>query len=274
MRIALAQFNAGPDKEANLGRMLALTEQAAAAGARLVLFPECSMFHLPSEQPSAPLAEPLDGPFAHALAGAAARHGIAVVAGMFERGPDAERAFNTVIALDAAGRLAGAYRKIHLYDAFGYRESDRIAAGTGDTLVFAFEGVTFGVQTCYDVRFPELSRHLVARGAEVVLLPAAWVQGLLKESHWEVLVRARAIENTVYVAAAGLTGRRFAGSSMLVDPMGVPVVRAGEAESLLTGEVDMERLRAVRATNPSLGHVRPDVYARWTPATSAGAVGR
>lgn len=269
MRIALAQFIAGPEKEANLGRMLALTEQAAAAGARLVLFPECSMLHLPQEQAPAPLAEPLDGPFAHALAAAAARHGIAVVAGMFERGHDEERAFNTVVALDPTGRLVGAYRKIHLYDAFGYRESDRIAAGAGDTLVFALDGVTFGVQTCYDVRFPELSRHLTARGAEAILLPSAWVHGLLKESHWEVLVRARAIENTVYVAAAGLTGRRFTGSSMLVDPMGVPVVRAGEDEGLLTGEVDVERLRSVRRTNPSLEHVRPDVYAGWTRVASA-----
>jgi deaminated glutathione amidase len=267
MRIALAQFIAGPDKEANLRRMLDLTGQAAAARARLVLFPECSMLHLPREQRPAPQAEPLDGPFVTALAGAARRHGIAVVAGIFEPGPDAERAFNTVVALGPAGDLIGSYRKIHLYDAFGFRESDHVVAGDGATLVFTLDGVTFGVQICYDVRFPELTRHLVARGAEVVLLPAAWVHGLLKESHWEVLVRARAIENTAYVAAAGLTGRPFAGSSMLVDPMGVPVARAGEEEALVAGEVDRERLRAVRRTNPSLEHVRPDVYADWRAAT-------
>lgn len=267
MRIALAQFIAGPEKEANLRRILALTEQAAAAQARLVLFPESSMLHLPQEQPPAPLAEPLDGPFVIALAGAARRHGISVVAGVFERSPDQDRAFNTVVAIDRAGQRLGSYRKIHLYDAFGYRESDRIVAGDGDTLVFALEGIAFGVETCYDVRFPELSRHLVALGAEAILLPAAWVHGLLKESHWEVLLRARAIENTVYVAAAGLTGRPYTGSSMLVDPMGVPVVRASEGEGLITGEVDPERLRAVRRTNPSLEHVRPDVYAGWTAAS-------
>jgi predicted amidohydrolase len=111
MRIALAQFIAGPDKEANLGRMLDLTGQAAAAGARLVLFPECSMLHLPPERRPAPLAEPLDGPFVTALAGAARRHGIALVAGVFEPGPDAERAFNTVVALGPAGELLGSYRK-------------------------------------------------------------------------------------------------------------------------------------------------------------------
>jgi predicted amidohydrolase len=266
MRIALAQFIAGPEKEANLRRMLALTEQASAAQARLVLFPECSMLHLPQEQRPAPLAEPLDGPFVAELRGAARRHGIAVVAGIFERAPDEERAFNTVVAIDGSGRLIGSYRKIHLYDAFGHRESDHVVAGDGDTLVFPLEGITFGVETCYDVRFPELSRHLAARGAEVVLLPAAWVQGPLKESHWEVLVRARAIESTVYVAAAGLTGSPFVGLSMLVDPMGVPVVHGGSEAGLLTGEVDPERVRAVRRTNPSLEHVRPDVYAGWMPA--------
>src|SRR5262245_29898610 len=175
MRIALAQFAAGPEKEANLRCMVALTEQAAAAGAGLVLFPECSMLHLPQERSPGPVAEPLDGPFVTALAGAARRHGLAVVAGVFERAPDDRRAYNTVVAIDRDGQQIGAYRKIHLYDAFGHRESDRVVAGDGDTLVFTLDGVTFGVQTFYDVRFPELSRHLVGRGAEVLLLPAAWV---------------------------------------------------------------------------------------------------
>ncbi|HEY7200452.1 MAG TPA: carbon-nitrogen hydrolase family protein [Candidatus Dormibacteraeota bacterium] len=266
MRIALAQLAGGPDKDANLRRMLAMTADAARAGARLVLFPECAMVHLAPDQDLAAAAEPVDGPFATALADAAARHGIAVVAGMFEPAPDAGRVLNTVVAFGPDGSRLGAYRKIHLYDAFGFRESDRIRPGDGDTLVFALGGMTFGVQTCYDVRFPELTRHLAGRGAEVVLLPAAWVPGPLKESHWETLVRARAIENTVYVAAAGLAARQFTGSSMLVDPMGVPVARAGEAEELISGEADPDRLRAVRRANPSLEHARPDLYARWLPA--------
>jgi len=265
MRIALAQLGAGPDKQANLQRMVAATGEAARAGAGLVLFPECAMAALPPEQSLVPLAEGLDGPFVAALARAARGGDLAVVAGMFETAQDDDRVYNTVVALDAGGELLGAYRKIHLYDAFGYRESDRMLPGDGDTLVFSLDGIAFGVQTCYDVRFPELSRHLVARGAEVLLLPAAWVHGLLKESHWEILVRARAIENTAYVAAAGQTLRRYSGSSMLVDPMGVPVARAGEGEGLVVGEVDQERLHAVRRTNPSLEHVRPEVYARWAP---------
>jgi predicted amidohydrolase len=267
MRIAVGQVTAGREKEANLRRMVAATATAGAgaAGAALVLFPEWAMASLPPGESLVPVAEPLDGPFVTALAEAARAHRTAIVAGVFETAPVPDRVYNTVVALDARGELAGAYRKIHLYDAFGFRESDQIVPGDGETLVFAVDEVTFGVQTCYDVRFPEVSRHLVARGAEVLLLPAAWVHGLLKESHWEVLARARAIENTVYVAAAGLTGRPFSGSSMLVDPMGVAIARAGEEEGLLIGEVDRRRIAAVRRTNPSLANVRPDVYARWQP---------
>jgi deaminated glutathione amidase len=265
MRIALAQITGGPDKDANLRSMLGRTGEAARAGARLVLFPECAMVALPGSEDWSAAAEPVDGPFVTALAGAARRHGIAVVAGMFESIPDASQVFNTVVALGPDGGLLGAYRKVHLYDAFGYRESDRVRPGGGETLTFALDGVTFGVETCYDVRFPEVTRHLAARGAEVVLLPAAWLHGALKEEHWEVLARARAIESTVYVAAAGLSGRPHTGCSMLVDPMGVPVVRAGEVEALLVGEADPERVRDVRRVNPSLANARPDVYARWLP---------
>ncbi len=264
MRVALAQFTAGPDKEANLDRMAGITAEAAGAGAALMLFPECAMAHLP-DRPLTPAAEPVDGPFVRGLAAAARRHRVAVVAGIFEAIPGADHVFNTVVALDAAGARLGTYRKLHMYDAFGFRESDRMRAGDGDTLLFTVAGTVFGVQTCYDVRFPEFSRHLAASGAEVILLPSAWVHGLLKESHWEVLVRARAIENTVYVAAAGQAGRSFTGSSMLVDPMGVAVARAGDVDALLVGEVDGERIRSVRRRNPSLENARPDVYARWTP---------
>lgn len=265
MRVSLSQFKGGPDKADNLRRMLPVVEAAARAEADLVVFPECAMAALPPDRGLAPLAEPLDGPFVSALADAARRHRLAVVAGVWETVADDARVHNTVVALGPDGDLLGAYRKVHLYDSFGYRESDRVRPGPGDTLVLSLGGTMLGVQTCYDVRFPELSRHLVARGAEVLLLPAAWVAGPLKEAHWDVLVRARAIENTVYVAAAGLVGAGYTGGTVLVDPMGVTVSAAGEAETLLHGAVDPERLRAVRDRNPSLANARPDVYARWLP---------
>jgi predicted amidohydrolase len=266
VKIALGQMHAKPDKDANLDRMRAFAAEAGAAGADLLVLPECAMVHTPDPRtPLGPLAEPLDGPFVTALAGLARRHGLAIVCGMYEAIPGSDKAHNTAVALGPDGSLVGAYRKVHLFDAFGYRESDRIVPGDGETVVFPLAGMTLGIQTCYDVRFPELARHLVDRGAEVIVQPTAWAHGLLKEQHWETLVRARAIENTCYVAACDQTLGNLSGNSMLVDPMGVPVARAGETECLVLGEADPDRVRAVRANVPSLRHRRPEVYAAWQP---------
>jgi deaminated glutathione amidase len=264
MRIALGQLGAGPDKRENLERMSRFTAQAARAGADLIVFPEAAMVGGSPGADLTPFAEPLDGSFASGLREVAARNGIAVVAGMFEPG-SRERVYNTVIAIRPDGEIIGSYRKIHLYDAFGGRESDRIQPGDGSTLVFEVAGLTFGVMTCYELRFPEMARHLAEQGAEVLLLPAAWVRGPLKEMHWETLARARAIENTVYVAAAGQVSDTSIGLSAIVDPMGVVIASAGEVESVTTGDVSLERLAEVRLTNPSLAMRRPDLYAAWQP---------
>ena len=263
MRVALGQFGASSDKAANLSRMVTMAGRARALGADLVLFPEGAMVAFDPGRSLAPAAEPLEGPFVGGLAHAAREHRLTVVAGVYETVPGSERVYNSVVALGADGSLIGFYRKIHLFDAFGYRESDRIEPGAGETLIFEQGGLTFGIETCYDVRFPELSRHLADQGAQVILLPAAWVHGLLKESHWQVLVRARAIENTVYVAAAGQVGAPYSGSSMLVDPMGVAVAAAGEDEEVVAAEVDPRRVEAVRRKLPSREHVRPDIYRGW-----------
>ena len=263
MRVALGQMTATADKDANLARMTAICAEAREAGADLVVLPEGAMVSFEPPRSLAPEAEPLDGPFVSGLAAAAQQNGLCVVAGVFETIPDSDRVYNTVVALGRDGLLIGRYRKIHLFDAFGHRESERIQAGEGQTLVFGLGGLRIGVETCYDVRFPELSGQLAAEGADAIVLPAAWVHGLLKESQWEVLVRARAIENTVYVAAAGQVGNGYSGSSMLVDPMGVAVARAGETEELVVGEMYRERVEAVRQKLPSRQHVRPDIYSRW-----------
>ena len=269
MRIALGQMSAKTDKAANLDRMAAFAAEAGSAGADLLVLPECAMVHTTDANvPIGPLAEPVDGPFVRALGEMARRHRLAIVCGMYESIPGSDRAYNTAVALGADGGLIGAYRKIHLFDAFGYRESDRITPGDGETVVFQLAGMTIGLQTCYDVRFPELTRHLVDRGAEVIVQPTAWAHGLLKEQHWEVLVRARAIENTCYVAACGQTLGTMSGNSMLVDPMGVPVARAGETECLVVGEADSSRVSSVRAKVPSLLHRRPDVYTGWEPVAA------
>jgi predicted amidohydrolase len=259
MRVALGQIAGSPDKAENLARIGELVAQAASAGARLVLFPECAMVH--QDDATVPLrtdAEPLDGPFASRLRELAREHRIAVACGLFEPAPD-DRVYNTVLVVDRDGSELAAYRKIHLYDAFAYKESRHVSPGDGTVASFRLDGVTFGVMTCYDVRFPELGRLLADAGADAILLPAAWVRGPLKEDHWETLVRARAIENTAYVLACGLTGAQSCGSSMVVDPMGVAIARTGDGPALVVGEVEPERVARVRGVNPSLRNRRIEI---------------
>jgi len=264
MRVALGQFGAGPDKQENLARMTRLTAQAARAGADLAVFPEAAMVGGRPGEDLTPYAEPLDGPFVDGLREAAKRSGVAIVAGLFEPGEDG-RVFNTVVAIGPGGEILGSYRKIHLYDAFGDQESARIQPGDGRTMVFSLAGLSIGVMTCYELRFPEMARQLVERGAELILLPAAWVRGPLKELHWETLGRARAIENTVYLAACGQVNERYIGLSAIYDPMGVAVVSGDESEQPVVGEVSRDRVLEVRRKNPSLEMRRPDIYTGWQP---------
>jgi predicted amidohydrolase len=259
MRIAVLQFAAGTDKTANLSRLSELTTQAAGLGAELVVAPEASMHGFgDANTPLAPVAESLDGPFATGIGVLSRRLGVTVVAGMFETVPqDAARAYNTVVVSGPDGSILGRYRKQHLFDALGWVESKRLTAGpVEDRLVFGCGGLTVGVMTCYDLRFPELARALVDDGADVVALPSAWVAGPLKEDQWWTLVRARAIENTCYVAAADQSPPHYAGRAMVVDPFGVVLTALGERDGVAIADVDPERLRDCRERMPSLQHRR------------------
>ena len=201
--VAVAQFAPGDDKDANLATIRDLATRAVARGARLVAFPEYSSFFVPLlGQESVDAAEPLDGPFAAAIAALSKTLGVYIVAGMLEQTASAGRFSNTVIAADPHGSLVAKYRKLHLYDAFGQKESDWVVPGEVEPPeTFVVDGLTVGLQTCYDLRFPEATRRLVDAGADLVVVPSEWVRGPLKEQHWRTLVTARALENTIYVAA-------------------------------------------------------------------------
>jgi deaminated glutathione amidase len=257
VRTSVLQFAAGTDVETNLEVISRLVAAAAAEGAELAVLPEAAMHDFGAPDLAlGPVAQQVDGPFVSALAGLARRYDLALVAGMFEVSDDPLRPFNTLVAVDAGGKVVATYRKAHLYDSFGYRESDRLVAGGTDPVVVSLGGLSCGLMTCYDLRFPEFARALVDAGAEVVVVPAAWVSGPLKEDHWVTLLRARAIENTVYLVAAAQTGRTYSGRSMVVDPMGVVVAGLGDEEGVASAEVDAERLAAVRLRNPSLANRR------------------
>ncbi|MGC0363048.1 putative amidohydrolase [Rhodococcus sp. 27YEA15] len=252
--VAVAQFAPGTDKNANLDSLRSLTADAAARGARVVVAPEYAMFTAPrTDGRLVESAEDLDGEFATTLADIAVQSGVYLVAGMNERSADPDKIFNTLIAVAPDGERVAVYRKMHLYDAFGYQESAVILAGAvEEPQTFSCDGLNFGLQTCYDLRFPEVTRRIVDAGAEVLLLPAQWVPGPLKEDHWTTLVRARAIENTMYVVAADQSARTGAGASLIVDPMGVVLCSLGEQVGVATAEVTAQRITEVRAKNPAL----------------------
>lgn len=260
MRVALVQLAAGTDPAENIA---AATKLLDGADADLIILPEAVMHDFgPPETPLGPVAQPLDGPFVGALAELARQHAAVVVAGMFERSDEPDRPYNTLVALDADGLPLASYRKAHLFDSFGHRESDKLRAGMPQPVTIDIAGLRIGLMTCYDLRFPEQARALVDAGAQVLAVPAAWVRGPLKEDQWAVLLRARAIENTVYVAGAGQCGPMYCGRSALVDPMGVILAALGEADGVATGVVEPDRLRAVRKHNPALQHRRWDVIPR------------
>ncbi len=254
--IAVAQFAPTHNRAANLSRMRQLATDARAAGATLVVFPEYSSWFAPTLNADwIRNAQPLES-FARDLGAIAAELGIHLVAGMVESLGElapGQRASNTLVAVDPEGHLVATYRKLHLYDAFGARESDWIAAGAIEQpQTFEWNGFTVGLQTCYDIRFPEVSRWLVDAGANLIVVPAEWVNGELKQHHWRTLLTARAIENTVYVAAADHTPPIGVGNSMVVDPMGIEVATIGDDEGFVIAWPTPQRITEVRQTNPSL----------------------
>jgi predicted amidohydrolase len=265
MRIALCQLPVSEDPGINLRRACDALREASAGGAELAVLPEATMVRFGSDLRAA--AEPLDGPFCSGLAEAAKETGVALVAGVFEPAPDG-RVYNTAVVIDGDGALVAEYRKLHLFDALGTRESDLVAPG--DTMVItAIGGVPIGPQICYDIRFPELARAQAARGARLVTVSAAWQAGLFKEEHWVTLLRARAIENTLWIAAAGQVpdldekptrAPTGIGRSMLIDPLGVVRADLGPAAGVVVTNADMSLVDTVRQTLPSLANRREDLF--------------
>src|SRR5579875_2804545 len=269
MRVALCQIPVSSDPSVNLGRVRDALAEAAAQDADLAVFPEATQIRFGCDP--RPVAAPPDGAFGSGLAAAARESGVALVAGVFEPAPDG-RVFNTALAVDRGGELVAAYRKLHLFDALGQRESDLVAPG-GEPVLAKLAGLSVGMQTCYDIRFPELTRLLAGRGADLIVVPAAWGAGLFKEDHWMTLTRARAIENTVWVAAAGQVpdpgepptrAPTGIGRSLLIDPMGTVRLDLGPFPGVGVADVDLSLTARVRAALPCLEHRRADVFG---PAT-------
>lgn len=266
--IAAIQLTSAEDVGTNLGTAARLIGEAARRGARLVVLPENFAFMGRDEDRRAH-AERLgdgDAPIQRALSGLAREHGITLVGGgMPERHDDGAPPFNTAVVFDAGGALVARYRKIHLFDvdlADGttLRESSSTAPGALEPVVVGAAGFTVGLSICYDLRFPELYRALVDRGAEILLVPAAFTVHTGKD-HWQVLLRARAIESQAYVAAAAQSGkhpfgRTTYGHALVADPWGTVIAEASDGLGFALARVERSRLAEVRASLPSLLHRR------------------
>ncbi|MBA8991292.1 putative amidohydrolase [Curtobacterium pusillum] len=267
LTIAAAQFAPVDDPAVNLETVRAAAVDAAARGADLLVTPEyTSYFTADIDDRFVAAAQRLDGTFVTGLRDIAREVGIALVVGVAETADEADHFRNTLVAVLPDGSVAVAYRKVHLYDAFGSKESDRIDPGDpGQLPVFELDGVRIGLETCYDLRFPEATRRLAAPehgAADVVVLPAEWVRGPGKEHHWRTLLTARAIENTVWVVGVGQTPPIGIGGSVVLDPSGVAVVAAGAVPGMIVATIDTAVTDAVRRTNPSLALRRYEVAPR------------
>ena len=286
LRVHVAGIRSGLDAAANVALAVDAVTVAAADGAGLVVLPEyASRFDPRGIGPDE--AESLDVGFVPALQEAARVCRVAVIAGTTIPGtpvpgatdpglvtpglattgstttgstttdvaaPGVQRAVNAVVAIDASGELVGIYRKVHLYDAFGHRESDRFEAGPADAppLLMEVGGLVVGVMTCYDLRFPESARRLVDAGAQVIAVPAAWAAGEHKADQWLTLLRARAVENTAYVIGAAQQGPDVTGLCVVVDPEGVIRAQSVAAALPVVAGLDPDLVAAVRERNPSL----------------------
>jgi predicted amidohydrolase len=255
MRVAVAQILSGTDPADNLQLVREYTGRAADAGAQLVVFPEATMcrFGVPLE----PIAEPVDGPWADGVRAIAADANITVVAGMFTPA-DHGRVANTLLAVGPGtpNQPDTHYDKIHLYDAFGFTESRTVAPGR-EPVVITVDGVGVGLTTCYDLRFPELFTTLARRGAQLITVSASWAAGPGKLEQWTLLARARALDCTSYIVAAGQAdpGEPLAssaptgvGGSLVVSPFGDVVASAGAGTQLLVTDLALERVATARET--------------------------
>ncbi len=268
MRVGLIQINSQEDRAHNVARALELVAQAARGGAQLVVLPEY-VTYLGRAEYQWDNAEDLGGPSSQAFAAAAHEYGVYLLAGTIpERTATTGKSSNTSQLFDPHGERIATYRKIHLFDvdvsgAGSYRESDTLVPG--DEAVVAPVGETkLGMTICYDLRFPELYRTLALQGAEILAVPAAFTL-FTGRDHWEVLLRARAIENQCYVIAAAQwgthpVGRACFGRSMVIDPWGTVIAQAADGEGVVLADLDLARLRTIRRELPSLANRRPATY--------------
>jgi deaminated glutathione amidase len=263
-RIAVVQMKSDTDKNKNLAQSKDYIKEARNKNAKIICFPEFQMGFSPSDQKPIELrgiSEAVNtGNFVKSLRRYAKENEIDIISTIYEKCRTKNKVFDSAVAIRKDGVIMAHYRKIHLYDALGFRESDKFLAGNNIERPFQLEVAKIGLMICYDIRFPEPSRILSVLGAEFLVIPSAWVHGIMKEEHWQTFIKARAIENGIYVIAPDQIGNIYTGRSMVVDPFGTVLLDMGNKEGIEVVELDKSDITKVRGSLPLLKNRRTDVY--------------
>ncbi|MCA9828623.1 MAG: carbon-nitrogen hydrolase family protein [Nitrosopumilus sp.] len=263
MKAAVVQFKASTMKEDNLNKILSYISKASSKNATLCTFPEFMMFYTNSTQTPkqlANLSETINGNFVTTIANAAKEKQIEVVGSFYEKSRKTNRVYDTSFVIDKSGKVISTYRKIHLYDALGFKESKKMDSGSKISKPVGTSIGRIGMMICYDLRFPEMSRTLAVAGAEVLVVPSAWVKGNMKEEHWITINKARAIENGCYVIAPDQVGNIYCGRSLVVDPYGKILLDMKKRQGISFVNIDLNNVKQTRKALPLLKNRRTDVY--------------
>ena len=255
MKVAVVQFKASTNKETNLKKIVNYISKAAQNKAKLVTFPEFMMFYTNSSQTPkqlANLAETITGNFVKTIAKVAKKNQIQVVGSFYEKSSKKDRVYDTSFVVDKKGKVISTYRKIHLYNALGFRESDKMTSGSKIAKPVKTSIGKIGMMICYDLRFPEMSRSLAVLGSEVLVAPSAWVKGDMKEEHWLTINKTRAIENGCYVIAPDQVGNIYCGRSVVVDPYGKILLDMKKKQGIGYADIDLKKVKQVRKVLPLL----------------------
>lgn len=263
MKAAVVQFKASTNKEDNLTKIISYISKAASKNAALCAFPEFMMFYTSSSQTPKQLvnlAETINGNFVTTIAKAAKENQIQVVGSFYEKSRKKDRVYDTCFVIGKSGKVISTYRKIHLYDALGFKESDKIVSGSKITKPVNTSLGKMGMMICYDLRFPEMARSLATAGAEVLVAPSAWVKGNMKEEHWITINKTRAIENGCYVIAPDQVGNIYCGRSLVVDPYGKILLDMKKKQGIGFVNIDLNKVKQTRKILPLLKNRRTDIY--------------
>jgi len=263
MKIAIIQFKASTNKEVNLKKIVSFISKVALNDATLCAFPEFMMFYTNSSQTPKQLAilsETISGNFIKTISKAAKENKIQVIGSFYEKSKKRNRVYDTAFVIDKSGKVISTYRKIHLYDALGFRESDKLISGSKIAKPVKTSIGKIGMMICYDLRFPEMARSLAVAGSEILVAPSAWVKGNMKEEHWITMNKARAIENGCYVIAPDQVGNIYCGRSLAVDPYGKILLDMKKKQGIGFVDIDLNKVKQTRKILPLLTNRRTDVY--------------